>query len=49
MYDRPNARKGRYLKIHNMLISVAGYELNERRTKFNIIFVMRINIVEAQC
>lgn len=28
--------------------SVGGYELNERRTKFNIIYIMRTNIKEAK-
>jgi hypothetical protein len=44
MYDRPNARKGRYLKIHNMLISVAEPEIHEVKDLwrlFNIIYIMR--------
>nr|EGT4378797.1 hypothetical protein [Cronobacter dublinensis] len=47
MYDRPNARKGRYLKIHNMLISVAApmkYELKELWMLFNIIYIMRTKV-----
>ncbi len=32
MYDRPNAIKGRYLKIHNMLISVVAPENHEVKT-----------------
>ncbi|PJR58211.1 hypothetical protein CWM52_24975 [Raoultella sp. T31] len=46
MYDRPNARKGRYLKIHNMLISVAEPEIHEVKDLwrlFNIIYIMRTN------
>ena len=47
MYDRPNVRKGRYLKIHNMLISMAAPVKNEVIDPwmlFNIIFIMRTNI-----
>lgn len=52
MYDRPNARKGRYLKIHNMLISVAApvnHEVKDLWRLFNIIYIMRTNDVTAQC
>lgn len=44
MYDRPNAIKGRYLKIHNMLISVAArvkHEVIDSWRLFNIIYIMR--------
>jgi hypothetical protein len=46
MYDRPNAIKGRYLKIHNMLISVAArvnHEVIDLWRSFNIIYIMRTN------
>lgn len=48
MYDKPNARKGRYLKIHNMLISVAEPEIHEVKDLwrlFNIIYIMRTNVI----
>lgn len=48
MYDRPNAIKGRYLKIHNMLISVAArvnHEVIDPWSLFNIIYIMRTNDV----
>lgn len=44
MYDRPNARKGRYLKIHNMLISVAApvnHEVKDLWRLFNIIYIAK--------
>ena len=47
MYDRPNAIKGRYLKIHNMLISVAArvnHEVIDPWRLFNIIYIMRTNV-----
>jgi hypothetical protein len=47
MYDRPNAIKGRYLKIHNMLISVAArvkHEVIDSWRLFNIIYIMRTNV-----
>lgn len=52
MYDRPNAIKGRYVKIPNMLIFVAepvNHEVIDPWRLFNIIYIMRTNIVEAQC
>lgn len=52
MYDRPNAIKGRYVKIPNMLIFVAepvNHEVIDPWTKFNIIFVICTKFVEAQC
>lgn len=51
MYDRPNARKGRYLKIRNMLISVAApvnYEVKDLWSLFNITMITRTNFVGAQ-
>ncbi|MBB3334721.1 Uncharacterised protein [Klebsiella variicola] len=50
-YDRPNGIKGRYLKIHNMLISVVvpkNHEVNYLWRLFNIIYIMRTNIVVAK-
>lgn len=47
MYDRPYAIKGRYLKIHNMLISVAArvnHEVIDLWRLFNIIYIMRTNM-----
>lgn len=47
MYDRPNAIKGRYLKIHNMLISVAArvnHEVIDPWRLFNIIYIMRTKV-----
>lgn len=44
MYDRPNAIKGRYLKIHNMLISVAArvnHEVIDPWSLFNIIYIAK--------
>lgn len=52
MYDRPNAIKGRYVKIPNMLIFVGepvNHEVIDLWRLFNIIYIMRTNIVEAQC
>lgn len=51
MYDRPNVRKGMYLKIRNMLISVAArvnHEVKDLWMLFNIICIMRTKIVMAQ-
>lgn len=48
MYDRPNARKGRYLKIRNMLISVAApvnYEVKDLWSLFNITYIMRTKLL----
>lgn len=47
MYDRPNAIKGRYVKIPNMLIFVAepvNHEVIDPWRLFNIIYIMRTNI-----
>lgn len=44
MYDRPNAIKGRYVKIPNMLIFVAepvNHEVIDPWRLFNIIYIMR--------
>ena len=44
MYDRPNAIKGRYVKIPNMLIFVAepvNHEVIDLWKLFNIIYIMR--------
>lgn len=46
MYDRPNAIKGRYVKIPNMLIFVAepvNHEVIDPWRLFNIIYIMRTN------
>lgn len=51
MYDRPNGIKGRYLKIHNMLISVIepkNHEVNYPWRLFNITHIMRTKFVMAQ-
>lgn len=51
MYDRPNAIKGRYLKIHNMLISVAArvkHEVIDSWRLFNIIYIMRTWIERSE-
>lgn len=50
MYDRPNAIKGRYVKIPNMLIFVAepvNHEVIDLWRLFNIIYIMRTNDVVA--
>jgi len=47
MYDRPNARKGMYLKIRNILISVAApvnHKVLYPWISFNIIYIMRTKI-----
>lgn len=47
MYDRPNAIKGRYVKIPNMLIFVAepvNHEVIDPWRLFNIIYIMRTNM-----
>lgn len=47
MYDRPNAIKGRYVKIPNMLIFVAepvNHEVIDPWRLFNIIYIMRTNV-----
>lgn len=51
MYDRPNAIKGRYVKIPNMLIFVAepvNHEVIDLWRLFNIIYIMRIRIAEGE-
>ncbi|SFG12283.1 hypothetical protein SAMN03159289_00749 [Klebsiella quasipneumoniae] len=51
MYDRHNGIKGRYLKIHNMLISVVvpkNHEVNYLWRLFNIIYIMRTYIMVAE-
>ena len=48
MYDRPNAIKGRYVKIPNMLIFVAepvNHEVIDLWRLFNIIYIMRTDVV----
>ena len=47
MYDRPNAIKGRYVKIPNMLIFLAesvNHEVIVLWRLFNIIYIMRTEI-----
>lgn len=44
MYERTNALKGKYLKNHDMLISMAtpeAHEVMDLCRLFNIIFVIR--------
>lgn len=51
MYDRPNAIKGRYVKIPNMLIFVAepvNHEVIDLWRLFNIIYIMRTNITQGR-
>lgn len=51
MYDRPNAIKGRYLKIHNMLISVVAptnHEVIHPRRLFNIIYIIRTKVIKGK-
>ncbi|UMT09276.1 hypothetical protein AOY62_12365 [Escherichia coli] len=51
MYDRPNAIKGRYVKIPNMLIFVAepvNHEVIDLWRLFNIIYIMRTGVVVAK-
>lgn len=46
MYYRPNALKGKDLKIHNMLISMAtpeNHEVMHSWSLFNIIYIIRTN------
>ncbi len=48
MYDRPNAIKGRYVKIPNMLIFVAepvNHEVIDLWRLFNIILVIRTKLL----
>lgn len=51
MYDRPNAIKGRYVKIPNMLIFVAepvNHEVIDPWRLFNIIYIMRTDISKGK-
>ncbi len=51
MYDRPNAIKGRYVKIPNMLIFVGepvNHEVIDLWRLFNIIYIMRTNINQGR-
>ncbi len=51
MYDRPNAIKGRYVKIPNMLIFVAepvNHEVIDLWRLFNIIYIMRTSINQGR-
>ncbi|VGC02744.1 Uncharacterised protein [Klebsiella pneumoniae] len=48
MYDRPNAIKGRYVKIPNMLIFVAepvNHEVIDPWRLFNITYIMRTKLL----
>lgn len=48
MYDRPNAIKGRYVKIPNMLIFVAepvNHEVIDPWRLFNITHIMRTKLL----